>query len=288
MKNNRLLFRANQVYKNVGGTPLLQNINLEIKKGQHTAIIGHNGSGKSSLLKLIAGIYEPTSGIIIRGSQRISYVPEHFPSHLRFKMKEYLMIIGEMSGQSKKKLHDRIKEFADMFFIQDHLEKPLKYCSKGTKQKAGLLQALLTNPDLLLLDEPLSGLDTDSQFELLNHLLLIKKDVTIVFTAHEKVLVDKIAENQLELQNGKLLLPQHASLFSEKMMIKALTQDQETFLKNNRFLKVHWENNHIVTVIVETAEADQVLLEILNGGASIIEVKKVGLENVTVFPISND
>ncbi|WP_458415279.1 ATP-binding cassette domain-containing protein [Schinkia sp. CFF1] len=79
--------------KKWGGTPLLQNINLEIKKGQHTAIIGHNGSGKSSLLKLIAGIYEPTSGIIIRGSQRIAYVPEHFPSHLRFKMKEYLTLM---------------------------------------------------------------------------------------------------------------------------------------------------------------------------------------------------
>lgn len=277
MKNDTPLFHADHVYKKVGKTTLLQGINLEIRKGQHTAIIGQNGSGKSSLLKLIAGIYEPTSGTIIRTSNKIAYVPEHFPSHLRFKMKEYLLLVGEMSGQSKKNLNDRINDYAEMFFIQDHLEKPLKNCSKGTKQKAGLLQALLSNPDLLLLDEPLSGLDSDSQLELLNHLMQIKKDVTIVFTAHEEVLVNKIAENLLELKKGKLIFIQKTSTDTKKMIIKAQVPNQELLQKDGRIVKINWEKNNHVTVMVEAVNANQVLLDMLNSDASIIEVKEVRL-----------
>lgn len=270
--NNSSLFQAFNVNKNIGSVSLLQNISLEIHKGKNTAIISHNGSGKSSLLKLIAGIYEPTSGQVKRSAQKIAYVPEHFPENIRFKMREYLLLIGEMSGRSKIELNERIMHYADIFFIQEHLETPLRNCSKGTKQKAGLIQALLTNPDLLLLDEPLSGLDPDSQMKLVNQLTQLKTHVTIVFTAHEQVLVDQIADCQLELKNGRLIDQPRGKINSRKVSIKARVSNKGLIQDNSRLIEVHSENNNIATFIVEETEADQVLLDLLNSGASILEV----------------
>lgn len=275
--NQSLLFHASNVYKNIGQASLLDDINLEIHQGHHTAIIGHNGSGKSSLLKLIAGIYEPTSGVVVRtANKKAAYVPEHFPSHLRFKMKEYLLLIGEMNGQPKNELHDRIMHYADMFYIQDYLDKPLKNCSKGTKQKAAIIQALLSSPDLLLLDEPLSGLDQDSQQELLRHLMQLKEHATIVFTAHEHVLIDKIANNILELKNGKLTFYPINHNQSKKIAIKVLIPNKDSFKNDERYIELSWESDNIASIIVETSHSDQVLMLLLSGGASIIEVKEMG------------
>ena len=273
--NGSVLFQAKNVNKKIGKISILQDINLDIYKGENTAIIGNNGSGKSSLIKLIAGIYEPTSGVVKRTSTKIAYVPEHFPFHIRFKMMEYLMIVGEISGQPKKDLYDRIMQYAKMFFIEDFLDIPLKNCSKGTKQKAGLLQALLSKPDLLLLDEPLSGLDPESQFELLHQLMQLKGQTTIVFTAHENMLVDEIADALLELHTGRLTKSSIRTRSINKMLIKARLLNKEVFQKNDRFIEIHWENDSVVTVTVEATATDQVLLDMLTNRASILEVKEL-------------
>ena len=126
-------------------------------------IRGKNGSGKSTLLKILAGITEPTSGKIIRDAQKIGYVPEHFPESLRFKLKEYLLLTASFQGGSKASIEDELSKYIQLFSLEPFLQTSLKACSKGTKQKVGIIQALLMKPDLLLLDEPLTGLDAESQ-----------------------------------------------------------------------------------------------------------------------------
>lgn len=199
------LFEANNTYKQIDGTMILQDVSISFSKGERVAITGPNGSGKRSLLKLIGGIYEPTSGQVNRTHLEIGYVPEHFPEIVRFKIQEYLLLIRKMSGKfvGDQYLLKKIAIGAEHFAITDYLATPLKKCSKGTKQKVGILQAFLIEPDLLLMDEPLTGLDDKAQTELLQQLHSFDKDMTIIFTAHDALLIEEIADRVIRVESGQ-------------------------------------------------------------------------------------
>lgn len=202
------IFEAKKASKRKDGLLLLNKITFSISQSERIGIIGANGSGKSSLLKLVTGIYEPTSGAVQRSNIKISYVPEHFPENIRLKIYDYFLLIGKMNGKSTGEIIQRVQHYAQIFSITDFLQTPLRKCSKGTKQKVGIMQALLKTPDLLVLDEPLTGLDNRTQLELLNQLLSLPNEVSIIFTAHEQLLTDSVSKRIIVVENGRITLDQ--------------------------------------------------------------------------------
>ena len=175
---------AVQVSKEINGRQILHNISFGCSADTKLLIRGKNGSGKSTLLKILAGITEPTGGKLIGNTRKIGYVPEHFPDSLRFRLKEYLLLTASFRGGSKASIEKELLEYIQLFSLEPFLHTSLKACSKGTKQKVGIIQALLMKPNLLLLDEPLTGLDAESQQVLIQ--LLRDKQIPIVFTSHEE------------------------------------------------------------------------------------------------------
>ncbi|MEN1968045.1 ATP-binding cassette domain-containing protein [Lentibacillus sp. N15] len=137
-----------------------------MKPNERLAVTGENGSGKSTLIKLIAGFITPTKGKIKRHTQKVSYVPERSPESLRFTPLEYLRDMGKMAGMETNELDSRISELVSQFGIEEYENVRIQRLSKGNKQKVNIMQALLKVPDLLIADEPLSGLDARSQEEL--------------------------------------------------------------------------------------------------------------------------
>ncbi len=168
---------------------------------------GSNGSGKSTLIKIAANLVAPSSGIrkvAARKTITIGYAPDHLPK-LKLSSSEYLRYMGRISGMDKQILADKILELHRLFQLDPGSSAYLLHYSKGMLQKVNLMQASLQKPDLLLLDEPLSGLDAESQAHLLTALQKIHEQGTAVMAAvHDSLLIEALGGTKLQLKEGIL------------------------------------------------------------------------------------
>lgn len=265
------IFEANKVSKKIDGKMLIKDLSISISRGEKVAITGKNGSGKSSLLKLIGGIFTETEGQVKRAEMNISYVPEHFPENIRFKIHDYLMLVGKMSSNIEEGLQKRIETYAELFAITEFLTTPLKNCSKGTKQKAGIIQALLNNPDLLLLDEPLTGLDDKAKIELLNQLNSLPRDKTIIFTAHDPLLIERLAGRVLIVESGRII-SDATTIKEEKVRIIRAKIRNRSILAEIPSIKHEFVGGDSVEILVSAKESDKILSILLERGCSILEL----------------
>lgn len=192
------------IYFEVNKRILFENISLAINQNDCIAFIGKNGSGKSTLLKLLAGLIKPTKGLVIQKSKKIGYVPEQPPKSLPFTPIEYLTHMGNIA-RVEKGLDRKIDTLLTQFYMEEYQNTNIRDLSKGNKQKVNIMQALLNNPELLLLDEPLSGLDSKAQTDLIGLLMNLKKDGgTIVFISHETVLLEKLADRIVHIDEQRI------------------------------------------------------------------------------------
>lgn len=266
------LFEATNVTKQIDRVSVLKEISFVINHGERLAITGHNGSGKSSLLKLIGGIYEPSSGQVERKTLTTGYVPEHFPENIRFRLMEYLLTVGKMSGKREEVLKDKILKYADDFHINDFMNTPLKSCSKGTKQKAGIIQALLLEPELLLLDEPMTGLDEKTQNALIKQLSLLSSKTTSIFTVHDSILIDGLANRVITMGNGRIIEDRAIDNKEEYRVITAVADKK--MISNIPFVRVDSITDTTIEMTVLADQSDRVLSLLLNQGCSILELRE--------------
>lgn len=191
--------------KKYDGKTVLNNISQTFCQGQSVAFVGHNGCGKSTLLKIISKLAAPTSGKVIHGKSLLfHYIPEKFPP-VPLTAREFLMRMGTISGINKGKVKHDVEAFAKDFFMEELLDTQMNALSKGTLQKVGVIQALIKRPDILLLDEPLSGQDTESQKVFIEKINQMRNDnVTVFMSCHEKKLIDAIAADVYTIKEGML------------------------------------------------------------------------------------
>ncbi|TGA89936.1 ATP-binding cassette domain-containing protein [Streptomyces sp. MZ04] len=149
----------------VGGPWVLRGIGLDIRAGTVVRIEGANGTGKSTLLRVIAGIDAPSEGRVV-GRPRTAYVPERFPAALPFTAVGYLTHLGRVHGLSKRAAASGAEEWLERFGAGSYARTPLSELSKGSSQKVAVAQALLARPELLVLDEAWTGLDAAARDEL--------------------------------------------------------------------------------------------------------------------------
>ncbi|MFG3282580.1 ATP-binding cassette domain-containing protein [Streptomyces sp. NPDC048111] len=149
----------------IGGPWVLRNIDLELPRGVLVRVEGTNGTGKSTLLRLVAGIDAPTEGRVT-GRPRTAYVPERFPAALPFTASGYLTHLGRVHGLPGRTARERAFHWLERFGAAGYARTPLGELSKGTSQKVAAAQALLADPELLVLDEAWTGLDGAARTEL--------------------------------------------------------------------------------------------------------------------------
>lgn len=152
--------RLDDVWVRYGHGPwVLRGVTAEIDAGDVVAVVGRNGAGKSTLLQVVAGLLGPNKGTVTERPARIGYVPERFPADQAFTARNYLLSLARVRGDDP----GRIAEWAERVYFTGLLDRPLSELSKGSAQKVGLIQAMLTRPDLLILDEPWEGLDAQTR-----------------------------------------------------------------------------------------------------------------------------
>ncbi len=205
------------VTKRYDDTIVVDHLNLQIDSGEIVGLIGHNGAGKSTTLKMIAGLVEPTSGHVqvmghdmqkesIKVKQRIGYLPEESSLYEAMTARQYLLFFSELYQMPRRKALKRIDQLLDSLGLADK-DKLTGEFSKGMKRKTAIARTLLHDPDLLILDEPNSGLDPLTSFFIINYLKTLKREgKTIILSAHNLFHVEIICDRVGIIKNGKLLV----------------------------------------------------------------------------------
>lgn len=267
------LKNINKVYTNKN---VLRNISLTINQEQILAILGGNGTGKSTLLRIIAGIEQPSSGKInyLNKKIQIGYVPERFPKDIRFTPSEYLLYMGKMNGASNDYLIKRIDDLLHRFQLDELDSQRIMELSKGNIQKVGIIQAIIRKPNLLILDEPLSGLDSAAQEELVKIIVKLKqRGTTILLTYHESNTFESIVDNTLYLHNGNISKVKPPVRESIKLLV---VRNIEKSLVNawDEVRQVEEKEKQLFLYVSEK-ESDTILLRILQLEGSIEAVSTV-------------
>ncbi|KOT90066.1 ABC transporter [Streptomyces sp. NRRL F-5755] len=188
----------------VRGPWVLRNVDLDLPRRSLVRVEGHNGSGKSTLLRLLAGIDAPSTGRIT-GRPRTAYVPERFPAALPFTAVGYLTHLGRVHGLRGRTAARRATEWLDRFGAAGHARTPLAELSKGTSQKVAVTQALLAEPDLLVLDEAWTGLDPAAR-ETLDRAVAerVAAGGTVVFVDHDPRRLEGAADARYRVTGDRL------------------------------------------------------------------------------------
>src|SRR5215468_426452 len=211
------MLELRNITKRFTGIAAVDNVSFTARPGEVTGYLGPNGSGKSTTMKMITGLIEMTSGeILFQGEriqrdliaykQRMGYVPEepHLYPHLTGL--EYLVMVGQLRNLPSKPTAERIDGLLRLFSLHGDRHVPISSYSKGMRQKILLSAALLHNPDLILLDEPFSGLDVASALVMRSLIReLASRGKVVLFSSHELEIVERVCSHVVILHRGKVV-----------------------------------------------------------------------------------
>ena len=205
-----IIDRVSKQYKN---KIAVDRISLKLEKGIY-GLLGANGAGKTTLMRMICGILTPTSGTITYNGVDVSeegyravlgYLPQDFGYYPDFSGKDFLLYMAALKGLSKKSAQKKVKELLELVSLEEVAKKKIKTYSGGMKQRLGIAQALLNDPEILILDEPTAGLDPKERVRFRNLIADLGKDNIVILSTHIVSDIDRIADHILMMNNGKLV-----------------------------------------------------------------------------------
>ena len=283
------LMRFSQVAKDFSGKRVLDSISFTVFAPEVLTINGPNGSGKSTLLRIISGLSPVSAGVreVSKEKLKIGYVPDRFPK-LNFTPREYVSSMGRLQGIPIQQLNARIEELLERFCLDFAANQRMLGFSKGMLQKVNIMQAILERPDLLLLDEPLSGLDRAAQHEMVSVVRELKQQgVGIVLTGHQSSLLENTADRVITLANGVIAADSvinHPD--GEVVVIQASFASGEwnpgLFDSNPAVLSMESKDG-VITLQVHTRARDDVLRTLLSLEGSILSVNPLHGELARVW-----
>ena len=203
--------------KSFGTKKVLKGIDLDVQKGQIIGYIGPNGAGKSTTVKIMLGLIEQYTGEIkifgenisngsVEYKKRIGYVPETADIYDNLTGREYLTFIGELYGLDYDVADEKAKKLMALFNLEKVYDSRISSYSKGMRQKVLIISSLLNDPDILFLDEPLSGMDANSVMVFKEVLAeLVSQGKTIFYSSHIMEIVEKISDRIILINDGQIV-----------------------------------------------------------------------------------
>jgi ABC-2 type transport system ATP-binding protein len=204
------------ITKTYGSQKALDNLSFTVKTGEILGFLGPNGAGKTTTMKAITGYLSPNKGDIKVGNysvleqaevvkKQIGYLPEHNPLYLEMPVIDYLKFIGELQGVPKSKINMRVKEMILTVGLDKEKHKKTGELSKGYRQRVGLAAALIHDPQVLIFDEPTTGLDPNQIIEIRELIKKIGKEKTVILSSHILAEVEATCDRVLIINNGKIV-----------------------------------------------------------------------------------
>jgi ABC-2 type transport system ATP-binding protein len=242
--------------------PAVDHVSFRIEPGEILGYLGPNGAGKSTTIKMLTGLLEPTSGdILFQGKRikkdmvgykkKIGYVPEEPDIYPHLSAYDYLMMVGRLRQIPEKELKEKIERFMNLFKLSLEMQSAISSYSKGMVQKVLLSAALLHDPDILLLDEPLSGLDVETSLIIKGLVNQLSKEGKIIFyCSHILEVVEKVCSRVIIIHKGKILTDDSVEHLRHLMKVPSLEEIFSQLVIQNDTEKISGE---IVRVMMHRA-----------------------------------
>lgn len=250
-----------EIIKEYGTQKAVNTISFEAKKGEIVGFLGPNGAGKSTTMKILTGFIQPTQGTVfvngidvlknpVEAQRKIGYLPEHNPLYLEMYVREYLQFQAAIYKIAKSKIAEVIEKVG----LVSEAHKKIKQLSKGYRQRVGLAAAILHDPEVLILDEPTTGLDPNQLVEIRELIKELGKDKTVLFSTHIMQEVEAVCSRVIIINKGQIVIDKPIiELKTSKEQVIKVTFDyklEEQFIQrlpNIIHYKNTLENNWILT-----------------------------------------
>ena len=284
------------VSKTFAGKKVVDNISISLSKPGVFGLLGTNGAGKTTTIRMLLGILKKDSGEINWNGKQVErknvnfgYLPEERGVYPKTKIYDQLMYFAELKGMNKTKANEAIKQWAKVLKVEEYLQMPAEKLSKGNQQKIQFMTAVIHDPELIVLDEPFSGLDPVNTEIIKNIIIdLVAKEKYVIMSAHQMVTIEEFCSDILILNKGKTVLQGNLKEIKETYPANRVIVDtNENIEKWIQKLKLKIENahdNHYVIKITEEKSAHELLKELVQAGITInqFEIKKPTLNDIFI------
>ena len=211
------MIKVNSLFRNYGDFKAVDDVSFEINKGEVVGLLGHNGAGKTTIMKMMTGYLEPTSGSIevdqlqidtdTRAIQaRIGYLPENCPVWPEMTVIDYLKYQAHLHGVEDVRIQPAVVDAVRRTSLKEKATSSIQTLSRGYRQRVGVAQAILHSPDIIILDEPTNGLDPTQILQMRELIRELAKTATVILSTHILQEVQAVCERVLIMRDGKLVV----------------------------------------------------------------------------------
>ena len=211
-----LNLKVNSISKIYRSKKVLNNVSFELNKGNILGLIGKNGAGKSTVLKILSSLIDFGGDVLInqksikkmdvKSKKQVGYLSENNPLYIDFYISEYLNFIGNLNGLFKDSLQRRKKVVIELCGLKNFENEKIKNLSKGYRQRVGIASAFIHDPDILILDEPTTGLDPSQILEIRELIKNLAKNKIVIFSSHLLNEINEICNKVIFLDKGNIVL----------------------------------------------------------------------------------
>ncbi len=223
------MIEVNNVSKMYGNYPAITDISFRVEAGEVLGFLGPNGAGKTTTMKIITGFTPPTSGEVtiagydivtesLEARRHIGYLPETVPLYSEMNVKEYLGFMGKLRGMKAGRIASRIDDVVDVCHLEDYYTTIIGKLSKGFKQRVGIAQAILHEPDVLVLDEPTIGIDPIQVVETRQLIKDLGGNQTLILSTHILPEVSQICERVIIIHEGQIIAVDSPENLAERLV----------------------------------------------------------------------
>lgn len=299
------MIRVTQLTKLYGDNRAINNISFEVQKGEVVGFLGPNGAGKSTTMKIITGAMAPTSGLAevagfdvfespLEVKKRIGYLPETPPVYGDMRVAEYLTFVAELKGVAKHLRQGRVNLALEKTQLTQVRKRLIQNLSKGFRQRVGIAQALVSDPEVLILDEPTVGLDPKQVAEIRDLILELKGHHTIVLSTHILPEVEATCERVIIINKGEIVAQDSLANLTRlrsgaervHVRIREVSRGLEVlsnFDPNIKVMKGRLPDEFELPLDQADQKLDQLAQFIINNNLGILEIRKAQANLEDVF-----
>jgi len=216
MSDRSPVIAARRVTKLYGAVPAVRDLTLEVERGEILGLLGPNGSGKTTFLRMVTGYLSPSTGTLtvaghdtvgepMAARRHIGYVPESVPLYPHMRVREFLAFMARLRGVARSEVGRAVASVSERLAVADVLATPIRALSRGYRQRVAIAQALVHDPQIVILDEPTNGLDPRQIIETRRLLQSLAGERTVLISSHILSEVEKVAQRVAILLRGELL-----------------------------------------------------------------------------------
>ncbi len=293
--------KLQNVSKKFVGKQAVENVTFELSKPGVFGLLGTNGAGKTTTIRMLLGIIKKDTGEITWNDKKVErkhvnfgYLPEERGVYPKTKIQDQLMYFAELKGMNKKEAVEAIKKWAKVLKVEEYLQMPAEKLSKGNQQKIQFMTAILHDPELIVLDEPFSGLDPVNTEILKNIIIdLVSKGKYIIMSSHQMTSIEEFCSDILILNRGKTVLQGNLQEIKNTYPANRLEiishQNIDKYIKEaNMEIELKTDNKYIIKIQNEV-DAHNLLKDLIKENQIIdkFEIKKPTLNDIFIEKVGN-